>query len=369
MKKKIVFGITSLGLGGAERVLVDIANRLKEDYDVTIFTLYGKGEFEKDLDSSIHLQSLYQDSYQFFNKIKKIWISLQLLILGKKIYQDHIQGKYEIEIAFLEGPVTRLFHFSNLQAKKIAWVHNDIEKVFGNGFVSTIKRNYDAKRYDGYEKLIFVSKDNLEKFNKQYPQISKDKMQVIVNYISKETILKKSEERIDFLFNDQVLNVGVIARLTHQKGIERLAKVHARLKKEGYEENIYVIGEGPEKENIEKEIREQKIKDSFFLLGKKENPYPYMKQFDVIVLVSYYEGYGMVLEEAKILNKRILITDTAAREALQNTDLGKIVENSEQGIYEGLKSLIMEKRQVKQNIEEQEYDNEYIIEEIKGVIK
>ena len=69
---------------------------------------------------------------------------------------------------------------------------------------------------------------------------------------------------------------------------------------------------------IEEKIKKNKVEDSFFLLGKRENPYPYIKKADYFCLLSQFEGYPMVLLEAKLLNKKILITDTAAREAVQN---------------------------------------------------
>ena len=369
MKKKILFGITSLTLGGAERVLVDLANKLADEYDITIFTLYAGGELEAQLDSSICLKSLYQKSYQDMSFVQRKLVSLRLLLSGKRIYKKYIKENNAVEIAFLEGPITRLFRFRNPSTKKVVWIHNDISKVFGNNLVSRVKKYYDEKIYGQYDRLIFVSHDNMESFKKCYPQISKSKMQVIYNYISAKEILKRAEEEIDFVPEETGLNVGVIARLTQQKAIDRLIKVHAKLKENGYKENVYVIGDGPKREELEKLIIEKGVQDSFLLLGKKENPYPYMKQMDVIALVSYYEGYGMVLEEAKILNKIILITDTAAREALEGTANGKIVDNSEEGIYQGLKEMIEQKQNNVLQIVKEEYKNEAIIEQIKELIE
>ena len=111
--KKIVFGITSLGIGGAERVLVDIVNKLQDEYDITIFTLYGKGAFEKELSNKIKIIQLYDNSYEEMSKIKKKIIPIKVLISGKSIYKKYIQGKFDVEIAFLEGPITRIFNMVN----------------------------------------------------------------------------------------------------------------------------------------------------------------------------------------------------------------------------------------------------------------
>ena len=101
------------------------------------------------------------------------------------------------------------------------------------------------------------------------------------------------------------------------------------------------------------------------LLGKKENPYPYIKNATYFCLLSKFEGYGMVIEEAKILNKPIIITDTAAREALANYKNSEILDNTEEGIYDGLKKAIENKPQ---ESETEVYDNENIIEELKSIL-
>ena len=106
--------------------------------------------------------------------------------MGKsKIYKKEIKGKYDTEIAFLEGPITRIFSVKNNDVKKIAWIHNDISQVFGNNIKAKLKKIIDKKIYSKYQELIFVSKDNLDKFNKMYPSIDIEK-KVIHNYIDKE---------------------------------------------------------------------------------------------------------------------------------------------------------------------------------------
>lgn len=366
--KKILFGITGLTLGGAERVLVDIANRLCEKYDVTIFTIYSKGELEKQLSPRVKLKFLYKCLYSELTKFQKIWVPLKILFFRKIIYNKYIKEQFDVEIAFLEGPITRLLSTKNENTKKIAWIHNDISAVFGNGIKSKLKRKLDFKIYSRYRRLIFVSKDNMLKFNEIYPNISKEKQGVIYNYINAENIIEKSKEKIDIQFNKHEMNFITIARLVPQKAIDRIIKIHSRLIKEGKKHNFYVIGDGQEKEKLEQKIKEQKVEKTFRLLGKMENPYPYVKMADCFCLLSNFEGYGMVLEEAKILNKFIITTDTAAREAIENYNNSIVVDNSEKGIYEGLKQIIEGEITIQsQNI--QEYDNERIISEIEEILE
>lgn len=369
--KKILFGITSLTLGGAERVLVDLANKLCEKYDITIFTIYANGELEKELNSKVKLKSLYNVSYKELSNIKKHFTMPLKVLLGKrKIYKKFIKEDYDVEIAFLEGPITRLFSVKNKKTRKIAWIHNDISKVYGNGIKSKLKRYIDKKNYCKYETLVFVSIDNMKKFREVYKDEIRNnylepvKKEVIYNYLDKEKVLEKAKQNQDYEFNKNTINFVTVARLVPQKAIDRIINVHEKLIKDGFKISFYVIGEGPEENKLQTLINEKKVQDTFFLLGKKENPYPYIKNCDYFCLLSYFEGYGMVLEEAKILNKPIIITDTAAREAVNKYGKSIVLENDEEKIYYGLKQIIKDKKLSEKITQDCMYDNSKIIDKI-----
>lgn len=365
--KKIIFGITSLEIGGAERVLVDLANRLQSDYDITIFTLYGKGPFEKELNKNIKIIRLYENSYNEMSRLKKGIIPIYVLKSGKSIYQKYIKGKFDVEIAFLEGPITRIFQYGKAN-KKIAWVHNDIAKVFGNNLKAKLKLNMDKKIYSKYDKIIFVSNDNQNSFNEVYKINKKEREEVIYNYINKSAIIEKSNLNVGRECIDKNKpSILTVARLVEQKAIDRLICVHKKLIEEGIYHNIYVIGDGPEREKLENQIRELKVEGSFHLMGKRENPYPYIKRADYFALLSKFEGYGMVIEEAKILNKDIIITNTAAKEAVNGYSKKIILENTEDAILEGLKQVLEKNVIFEKN--EIEYDNEVLIEKVKEILE
>lgn len=359
--KKLLFGITSLTIGGAERVLVDLANELCEKYEVTIFTIYPNGEFEKTLSPKIKLKTLYNKQYKELNKIQKILIPLRVWIQQKSIYKKYIKDDYDVEIAFLEGAITRIFSTKNTETTKIAWIHNDISRVFGNNIKSKIKRLVDKKIYSKYDKLIFVSNDNMKKFAEIYNNtVPKE---VIYNYVNSDNVISKSQEILDVQFDNDTINFVTVARLVEQKAIDRLINVHSKLIKERLKHNFYIIGEGPERNKLERMINDNQVQETFKLLGKRENPYPYIKNADYFCLLSNFEGYPMVVEEAKILNKQILITDTAAREVVRDYENSQIFENSEKGIYNGLKDIIKNSKKENNNTENN-YNNQYIIKKI-----
>ena len=342
---------------------------MSDDYDITIFTIYLNGELEKELSSKVKLQTLCDKSFLQLNKFqRKISMPLKVLLFKNNIAKKQLKEKYDVEIAFLEGPITRIFSYKNKKAKKIAWIHSDISQIFGHGFKSKIKRFLDKKIYSKYNKLIFVSKDNMEKFNEIYPDVKVDK-KVINNYIDKEKVIKKAQEGQDIEFDESVINFVTVTRLVEPKAIDRLIKVHKKLIDNGYYHKIYVVGDGPEREKLENLVKVNSVNETFVLLGKKENPYPYIKNATYFCLLSRFEGYPMVLEEAKILEKFIIITNTASREVIEQYDKSVILDNNENDIYEGMKEIIENSNELlKKSNNNKTYDNQDIIEKIKQII-
>ena len=366
--KKILFGITSLTLGGAERVLVDLANELCEKFEITIFTIYANGELEKQLSKKVRVKSLYDKQYIELSSIEKKIIPLKVLLNKNGIYKKYIKEDFDVEISFLEGPITRLFSVKNDKTRKIAWIHNDISFVFGKGLKSKLKRYIDKKIYSKYDTLVFVSKENLNNFNKTYKSLSNIKKEIIYNYINKEQIKEKAKENIEFEFDKDNISFITVARLVPQKAIDRFVKVHSKIIKEGLKHEVFIIGDGPEKERLKKLIKENKVEETFHLLGQMENPYPYVKNADYFCLLSNFEGYGMVLEEAKILGKSIIITNTAAKEAVEGYNDSVILGNNEEEIYIGLRKIIQSGKKEDVKVGE-EYNNDKRIGQVVELIE
>lgn len=360
--KKILFGITGLTLGGAERVLVDLANALCNEFDITIFTLYDKGTLKQELLPNVKTISLYDRPFNQYNKLQKILISLKLIFINKP------PKGYDVYVAFLEGPITRLF--AKLKDKrKIAWVHNDVSKVFGNSILAKIKKILDKNKYKKYDKIVFVSKENQKDFNETYGNGFNETL--IKNFLNHNAIIQKSKEKEEIPFDSNNINLLTVCRLVEQKAIDRFINVQNMIKRDGIKCKVYIVGDGPLKNKLQRQIDELDLSEDFILLGEKNNPYPYIKNADYFCLLSYFEGYGMVLDEAKILNKKIIITNTASIESVQNYANAVVLENNETDIYKGLKSILENGFKTKEKIEEKfetskYYDN--LIKEIKNIL-
>ena len=240
-KKKIIFGITSLSIGGAERVLVDIVKELQSVYDITVFTIYGNGEFEKELKgTNVKLKTIFKNQRESYGFLTKKIITIIYRMFSNIIYELHIKNIYDIEVAFLEGPITRLFA-NDSNANKIAWVHTNMSLYYETTRYSNQKKKIDEKIYNKYNNIIFVSRDSKENFIKIFPN-NKIRKRVIYNFIDQKRIERKSRELEPYGIEPNIPSIVVVARLTKAKGLDRLIEVHRRLIKDRIIHNIYIIG-------------------------------------------------------------------------------------------------------------------------------
>lgn len=153
----------------------------------------------------------------------------------------------------------------------------------------------------------------------------------MANQENKDVYVKKDNEII-------ILSVG---RLHYQKGFEMAIESCKKLIDKGYKIKWNIIGEGEEREQLTNLIKANKLENNFKLLGLKSNPYPYIKQADIYAQTSKFEGKSIAIDEAKILNKPILVTDfSTAKDQIDNEINGLIVDMKPEAIAEGIERLI-----------------------------
>jgi glycosyltransferase involved in cell wall biosynthesis len=145
-------------------------------------------------------------------------------------------------------------------------------------------------------------------------------------------------------FDKSLVNILTVGRLVTAKGYEKAIEVANLLKNSGYKFRWFGIGEGPERKGLQKLIEEYELNDYFILLGKKINPYIYMKNCDIYVQTSIKEGFGLTVSEAKILKRPIVCTNFfTAKEIIEHEVDGLIVEHDIKSIYKGVKKYLDEK--------------------------
>ncbi|MDN5470385.1 glycosyltransferase [Sphingobacterium lactis] len=162
----------------------------------------------------------------------------------------------------------------------------------------------------------------------------------VYNPLDTEEILQKAGREKQEVSNAVPVFVSV-GTVFPQKGFDRLLKVHQKLLEEGFNHQLKIVGDGYDFENIKKLKSDLGVVDTADMTGFTDNPYPHFRNADFFVLSSRYEGFPTVLFEAITLKKKIIATEVSGvSEMLENGKLGLIVENSEQGIYDGMKKAL-----------------------------
>lgn len=207
-----------------------------------------------------------------------------------------------------------------------------------------MSKEKERKIYKMFSKIICVSNDSKESVVNMYPEY-KNKCQVIYNPIDKDEILNKSLKNIE-KFDDKKINLITIGRLSYQKGYDILLESCKLLKLENIDFKLRILGEGDLKAQLQNFIDKNDLNENIELMGFKENPYPYIKNSDIYILSSRYEGYPLVLCETLILEKPIISTKcTGPSELLENGEYGVMVEiENSLKLAKNIKEMILNKQ-------------------------
>lgn len=347
MKKKILIRIGSLRHGGAEKVLVTFLKNLPKDkYEVDLLLNLYSGKYLTDVPDWVNVMFLNRGEMITTNRPKdipkKIYrvVYQQLLKKYPKIlYKRKLKNKqYDIEFAAIHGFMDEVLNSPLKSSKKLMWIHNDLTQVSGY----TPEK---IRRFFNYDKVMVISEKIQDTFlSLAKTEEEKSKIVRIYNPLDTDEILTKSNAKTPSTLNlkpsktPQFISVGTVFP---QKGFDRLLRVHKRLLDEGFPHKVLIVGDGYDFENVKKLKTELGVDNTATMLGFTDNPYPYFKAADFYILSSRYEGFPTVLFESITLKKNIIATDVSGvSEMLENGKLGLITENSEDGIYNGMKQAL-----------------------------
>lgn len=332
---KILFFIDSISGGGAEKVLRNLVNNMDQSkFDITVQTINDSVKADTLLKDGIRYKTINRFKNRILNKLYQYWIRLCAEL--KILYPLYIKDDYDIEVAYLEcGPTKIIASSTNKKAVKIAWVHCDLEKK--EGFGDSIERI--RKYYEKYDKIVCVSQSVKQSFKKL---LGKDMgTTVLYNVNDENEILEKAELSIPFQRKGSGELIVAVGRLTRQKGFDRLIEACRLLRDKGYSFELWILGQGSEREKLEELIRKYRLEDRISLLGFVENPYPYIKKADILVCSSRYEGLSTVVTEGLILGKAIVTTAcTGMKELLGDSEYGIITEDNSHALFNGIKEML-----------------------------
>lgn len=338
--KKILFFIESLGGGGAETVFSCLLSHFNtEKFGTTVIS-----ERDDELYASVikthakHKSFIKVNSSSASDVWNKIKIKLSLCLPESLVRKMFIKGNYDVEIAFCEGYATKIIgNSSKHNCKKIAWVHTDVvnypwsEAVYGSA-------EKEKKCYENFDAIVCVSQTMKDAFVKKYGMA--EKVHVLYNPIDFQKVIEKSNETCEFELGNGMKFI-LAGSFKPIKGYDRFVKVCKRLKTDGYNFSVMIMGSGPEKEKIKSAVKESKLENIIKITSFQPNPYKYIKKSDVFVCCSYAEGYSTAVSEAVALNIPVITTECSGmREIFGDKECGIICENSEDGIYFAMKKVL-----------------------------
>ena len=272
-------------------------------------------------------------------------------------------GEYDLAISFL---IPHDIVLKKVRAKKkIAWIHTDYTRI-------SVNVDKELPIWSKFDKIVSISPDVTTAFLKVFPSLS-NKIIEINNVLSPFFVRERAEEFSPSLLQEQGrINLLSVGRYTVAKNYDNVPDICKRIREEGHNVYWYIIGYGGGEALIRSRIKEAGMEDYVILLGKKENPYPYMKACDIYVQPSRYEGNSVTVREAQLLGKPVVITNylTAKSQIKQGVD-GVIVplenENCAKGIVEFIENKDLQKKIVGY-LQTHDYGNEKEIEKIYSLI-
>ena len=396
-KPRVFVNMHYMELGGAERALLGLLNALDTSrVDVDLFINQHTGEFMPLIPKKINLLPEMRGYNAIERPMKQILMEGQLGVLygrlrakrlhakyhktltgdaekmdssGFQYVADAVQpflpslkhlGEYDLAISFITPHNIVL---NKVKAKKkIAWIHTDY---------STIHVNVEKELpiWSGYDHIVSISPECTRSFLKAFPSL-KEKIIEIENILSPEFV-RSQADLLDV--SEEFLPSGIkllsVGRYTHAKNYDNVPDIAQRIIEAGCSDfRWYIVGFGSDEALIRQKIAEAGMGDHVILLGKKENPYPYIKACDIYVQPSRYEGKSVAVREAQVLCKPVIVTDyPTAKSQIQDGIDGVIVPMDNEACARGIVNVIKNKElqiYLSHYLASHDYGNECEVEKI-----
>lgn len=375
-KIKVLFRHRSMEMGGVEKVIIShLENLDQEKFAATILLSIDQGELRNHIPPHVKKLAVAKGRESFstnklIQKAQLVARKIRLDRFRKKPYridQNILKDKFDVEIASTYGDFEMVLNSSNKKSKKIGWLHSDITLPKLQPLVPTI-----LKQIPQFDYMLYGAQQNFDILRETYPDLPLPPGQALLNPVPIKEIIKKSQE---FSPERGTLPLFIsVNRLHSRKGFDKLIDAHVQLLKEGFEHEIWIIGDGDERQNLENLIRQKNIESSFKLLGTKVNPYPYMKVADFFIMPSESEGRPLVINDALLLKKPIIATKVGGiPEMIAHEKTGYLINYDTAEIISAMKKFLTEKEYIatlSENLKDSEtfFDNEKIYKTLEDII-
>ena len=367
--KRILFVINALDGGGAEKSLVSLLNELEpyqNQFKIDLLLPNKEGLFSDLVPSFVNQipvpEALTYMAYGFkyliknkkwnlrYTAVKIRWVfkrrklkSVSSGVLEQelwRLWEKHVSGldsQYDSAISYLNGYGNYYVIDKVSATKKCLWIHNEYQKL---GYHVEFDRRY----YEEADEVITISDLCKKSFTDVYPELQ-DKIKVLENISSGRMIKTMAqqhpqEDSFSRYHGTRLLSIG---RLVEQKNFSLAVRTAAYMKSH-YPEVLFkwfIIGKGPEYASLTEQIQKENLSDVIELIGVRKNPYSYMKQADLIVQTSIFEGKSIVLDEAKILGKTIVATNyPTVYNSIENGATGLIADMNPESIADSVVQIL-----------------------------
>lgn len=351
-KKRLLFIVPSMVGGGVERCLLNLINELdKNKYVIDILAIKSGGDLIYQIPEDVGYKYTWKKEWYLFGKkipgSDRTFVWLYKKLSSKFLAKLFIRKKYDIVIDYWGQEGLKLV--LGTKSKKIAFIHSDMNtEGMKKAFFPYSDYNELKAAYSSLDKIACVSQDTLNSMNDRFNFKNRELLTVKYNVNLNKQILYKARCELPEKWNIHAKNkegklLCAVGRLTDIKGFDRLIKICFWLKKDGIKFQLWIIGQGEMRETLEKLINEYYLQENVFLLGFQPNPYPFMKNADLFICSSYFEGFSTVVSEAVILGVPTITTDcTGAKEILGDSEYGLVTGKDDKSLYEGLKKILMD---------------------------
>lgn len=384
MEKKIAIVTDNLIVGGIATYTIELMEYLdKKGYLITLFYSKCTDEIKKQIPSSViqkqyskpngyeKLKIMYKGhilSDWILNKIARDkkkkpikFIQKQSLIYAQNCKKN--EEKYDFAFAMEEFFSTYYVVFNIKAIHKIGWIHPDYKSLNPD-------KTIDLSIFEKLENIVTVSEVNRKNLMEMLPEV-KNKVITIECILNKEKIRKMSAQKVEQGSPDSIHIVTVCRIDNSSKRIDRIIKAAEYFKEKSLDFEWNIIGDGPDFNSMQSLANQCKVNDVVKFLGKKENPYPYIKAADVFVLTSQYEGKPIVIEEAKILGCPVVVTNYSGATQQVDSRIGAVIENNSSNIGENLFKYMSDREQIeiwKLNLKKDDFSNLNAIDQLKNVL-
>lgn len=333
--KKILFLIHDLGQGGAEKVLVNLVNNMdRTKFDITVMALFGGGVNEQFLAEDLRLINCHKKAFPGNSHLMK-------LLTPRQLFRFYIREYYDIIVSYLEGPSARIVSgCTDPDTKLVSWIHIE-QKTRERAAVSFRSYQEALACYRRFDRTICVSdtvrKDFLGLFPLEKP------VDVLYNTNESVQIMDSARQSVpENTFSDKERRIICVGKILPNKGFDRVARIHKRLRDAHYPVHTYILGIGPQQSEIEQYVRNHGIQDSYTFLGYQTNPYKYVAKCDLFVCASHAEGFSTAATEALIVGTPVCTVEVSGMKEMlgENNEWGIVTDNDDEALYQGIRRLL-----------------------------